>query len=232
MLFTITDNNEYYVDLIKSLLQSLNDNSPEDEIRVYVVKCNDEFINRLSRINPSAKIIKAEIQLPEDPSESKSIIAHYRTTIIKECFLEEHVEKMGWLDSDILVRKPLFEFWEITQPNTLHVQHRPKNPVHGRFQVGVFSIGRSLPIKNMIIEWDKKTQEDNKYWFAEQKALYTSYIKFKDYIQFVDMDIKFNDHTFCDDSVIWHCKGHHFRESVFQKEFRYYLMKANEKFNG
>lgn len=231
LLFTISNNNEYYLDLMKVLLQSLSDNDPGQKIKVYLINCDNNIVEKMGKVNNNAMIVNENICLPDDPKKASSIIAHYRTTIMKECLCFDKNEKIGWVDSDIIVRKSLSHFWELTVPNSLHILYRRKNELRCKFQVGVFSLGKSKEVVKMIKEWDRITSQDNSFWFAEQQSLYVVYEQFSKNVNKIDMDLIFNDHSFNSDSVVWHCKGNHFNNKIFQKEFQHYLKKANDKYD-
>ena len=135
---------------------------------------------------------------------------------------------IAWIDNDTIIRKSLDGLWENLTPETLKFWFRKDERDALKFQGGVYVIGNSEVIKewlkDIIAALDKynKTKKDNKNdWYIAQEYMYLMY-KNNKRIRFVNLDTKFNDSKFNDDSVIWHCKHTQFNFPKYQVEYKSY----------
>jgi len=218
-IITAIDNNPHYQNHLKAFLMSMNDNSPGQTVKVCLMDCDKEYGESLKRICDVDVV-----HISTDPSQTafqRNYIRHYMT---RDGF-NNGFKKVAWIDNDALIRGDLRnEFWDDVVPGSIKVWARKKKRDKYKFQGGVYILGKSEKTKayvDSIITALEKT--DN--WMLPQILLYNMCESHG--IRHIQMDQKFNDSRFKDDSVIWHCKQTHFKETEFQEEFQYYLGKAS-----
>lgn len=206
----------FHLEQAMVLIKSLAENSPNDRIRLHVVDGGDLNIGN---IHPLCEIVKTSLGIPEmNKKKIPGVMSCHRTTIVKEA-LEIH-DRVAYIDCDVIVREDLSDFWSDVIPNTIKVMHRPKADLNCRFQAGIFALGKSENVIRYIEKYDRMVQ-GNVYFLAEQQMLYESWIGSG--VDLVELDGRFNDWHFDDQSAIWHCKANHFHETKYQLEYKRYL---------
>lgn len=201
----------HYADTLKVFLASLAVNAPGERIIVYISGCEG---GTFSGINENALFRHWDVDSVENANR-------FRFAMLLN-ILEEY-EYVGWLDHDMIVRKPINELWRI-KDNTLHAWYRRKKREHMKVQGGVFFLKRSERIKKYLTDVMNLLKADAE-WYAPQ--LYCYQYAVKNGIAFSDIGEQYNDCKFKEGSVLWHCKSSHFDDPKYQKEHQVYLSKAN-----
>lgn len=215
VIITAVDTVLRYVEGVKVWLASLAKNAPDESVIVYAQ--NWDNVDSLKSINPKAQIV----QISNDSADPM-----VRNYIRYNLFLDllPKYDAVAWIDNDSIVRSKLDTFWLGIEPNSVKYWRRPKRD-HLCFQGGVFILGagaRTVWYCQAIIDKLKNiSEDDNDRWYAPQLLAYTE-IRAAG-IESIQLSQKFNDSTFKDDSVIWHCKSSHFNEDKYQKEYKKYL---------
>ncbi|MCP4651126.1 MAG: hypothetical protein GY853_13755 [PVC group bacterium] len=213
IILTTVNDNLYYQNNMKVFLQSLKENAAGEFVRIYVVN-NEKIECELKKINKNIEIK----HINEKLNRSQIII---RNALYCHEALKEGYEKVAWIDSDVIIRAKLGDFWDV-KPCELKVIYRRKKKDHIKFQSGVFVIGNSSEMRKYIWKWAKTIIDLKKAkWYDGQELMCELVLKYK--IKQIDMPIKYNDSKFNADSVIWHCKSSHFSYEKYQKEYRKYL---------
>lgn len=223
MIITATNYTPGRFDQLKVLLRSLAVNCPSEEVRVHLVGFNE--IPSLERVNPLCTAILDPIDVKEIEN-LRGFMSCYRSGALSGA-LKEGKGPLLWLDTDIIVRKRLDHFWKDVSDNSFKIQWRDRDIVRTKFQTGVYALGNSSATSQMMEEFDTEVQK-NTVWYADQAVLYTTYIKYKETVQHVQLGREFNDWYFDPSSTIWHCKNNHFKEEKFQVEFKRYLAEADD----
>jgi len=89
------------------------------------------------------------------------------------------------------------------------------------FNNGIFAVGNSKTVFEYTEAVCKELMRCDK-WTALQQIMYRIYKKYKHEIKLIKMETKYNDWSFEDDSVIWHCKKRYYPYMKYQKEFTKY----------
>ena len=215
------------MDQLKALVMSLHEHAPDERVVANLLDF-EKLPTDLCYINPNVSIHYRDAGT--DKISKKDITGFmwcYRSIVMRD-MLKNHDEPILYLDTDILVRGSLDQFWEDIKPNSIKVMKRNTKEDISKFQAGVFAVGSSEETRAMMEHYNKVVQ-GNIYPFAEQEHLYKSWIKFKDIVTQVQLDECYNDWHFDSKSTIWHCKGKHFKEKRYQDEYQGYLSRANAK---
>lgn len=222
-----------YFDQAKALLQSLYENSPNERVFMYLVNYK-EGEEILKKINPNCKVIHYNTK--QIIKDVRGFMSNFRTFAIKDA-LEKNKDGILYMDCDTLVRKDLSIFWDNLFPNVLKIIVRDKstgydlsnleNPEDCRVQGGVFGVGNSDATINMISDY-KQRVDNTPYFMGEQRFLYEC-LKEHTNVKHIQLDKKFNEWDFNNDSYIWHCKAKHFNNIKYQKEYKKYLENANRR---
>jgi len=196
MIITNCTPDKYFMDQLVVLVRSIKQNSPKHMLHVFF------FTNKIFDLG--------------------ELILH-RIELIKKC-MEEYRQPIAWIDADVIVRKDLSKLLDI-EPNQLKILFRP-NGNKNKFNAGVFNIGYSEYTYRFICDWHKGFN-NNMRWGMGQLEMWRAYLKNKNNIELIKIPESFNDlggrsNSFDDASVIWHCKGNHFNEDKYQKEFQKY----------
>lgn len=228
MITTALNYNNFYFEQLLVLLTSININSPDDIVSIFLVDFPKDIENKLKKIFNKFIFINRELNI-NTKKDIPGFMVCYRGLVVKEC-LEKYKEPVAWFDTDIIVRKNLKSFWAGTKTNQLKIYYRGDDvPDKVKFQAGIFAVGYSDETMKFISEWSDIIQSDM-YWYADQKQLYLVYNKYSDNIKLIKMSRIFNDigdstrtDVFDNNSVIWHCKKSHFYHERFRKEYLKYL---------
>ena len=216
VIITAVDTVPRYVDGVKAWLKSLAVNAPDEKVMVYAQNWDD--VTAISSINPNAEIVR----VCNDSSDP--LVRNYIRYDILTNLLPRY-DAVAWIDNDAIIRWPLGGLWDGVVPNSVKYWHRNRRE-HLCFQGGVFVLGagkKSEKYCGAISAKLKTMKSDNaeERWYAPQTYAY-SYVALSG-LSIVPMDMRYNDSTFMDDSVIWHCKSSHFADPKYQKEYQHYL---------
>jgi hypothetical protein len=219
IIVTAVDTTPRYVEGVKVWLRSLTENAPDERIFVYAQ--NWDNVDSISSINPRAKIIPITNESP-DPM--------VRNYIRYKLFLDllPQYDMIAWIDNDAIIRKSLEYLWFGVTVNSVKYWRRPKRE-HLCFQGGVFVLGAGEKTKqycrDILRGLETIPVSDVDRWYAPQLLAYTCIGGSG--IDTIPLSKKYNDCTFDDESIIWHCKSGHFNEAKYQKEYQYYLGMVN-----
>lgn len=215
--------------MAKVCLYTMAQQDPETQVYVGLVNGNNEIGWRLEQVNENTVVVDEDVERSKDPAVDYCRVMEHRMPMVLD-ILRMDYEQVGFFDSDIIVRQPLHDLWANADHGTLSVWYRPEQEPHRYFQAGVHILGNSPEIREYYADViNKASHWKNKY--ATQAQLWTSYEERKEKIRLINIGEKYNDKHFQKDSCIWHCKGSHFKEKKWQKEFQHYLKLANRLYN-
>ena len=217
LIITAVDNNLHYMEGLKVFLASLAKNAPEELVYVYLMNCSREYEDSLHEINSNLMTMAKSVK------EVSPYVRNYIRHRLVHDQLKIH-DKILWLDNDSIVRGCLDDIWLDVEENTIKFWLRKKNKDHLKFQGGVYVIGKGEKSENYckLISKGLSTMSD---WYAPQTLMYTC-IKHVGLKQ-IQLETKYNDSKFKDDSIIWHCKSSHFNDKKYQKEYKHYEQKRS-----
>ena len=230
MIITNASSDDFYFNQLLVLLTSLKINSSKHIIHVFLANCPK---NKEKMLKKRFKNFVFENRKLEMIDERGFSFIQFRAQLIKECF-EKYKEPVAWIDTDVIIRKDLSEFLKI-KSKQLKILYRGDNvPEKVKINAGIFNIGCSEETYNFICDWYERIKINDK-WGMGQLEFWRVYKKYKNKIELIKINNKFNDlggldrpNAFNNDSVMWHCKKYHFNNKRFQKEFKYYLKKAKK----
>ncbi len=182
--------NDNYAMPTKVMLKSLIDNNCEN-INIYVlyISLTEDSINKLSSLNSSRSMIRF-IQIDESMLENVPITRFYsKETYIRlfaHLYLPEEMDRILWLDSDVLVNGEIEEFYHQSFKDKLYVAY--KDPIQGDSAEKKISLG--MPVDAVYVNAGVlllNLEEIRKRIHVED---ITDYIrKYYDNIEFVDQDV-------------------------------------------
>jgi len=187
-----------------------------------ITGCNEEpkYLGMKDRLIKSIRANSPEQEVQDivfvGYSREESAVA--RVKLFQRAF-QSGWEQVGWLDVDTLVRGPLDEFWADVEPGVLKILYRPTLVERSKFNTGVMAIGKSPGAELMVADWLRGVNKNNK-WYRDQKCLWQAWDNSD--IGLVPLPMRFNDHHFDKDSVIWHAKGHCREDSRWKRESEKY----------
>jgi len=233
-IVTAINYNEHYVEELKVLLTSLDQNAPEYPVVVFLVGFEEDRVIGLRAENPSIDFISREIDKPPDQSMQVYMGCYDARAVLH--VMKESGGLVAWLDTDVIVRKSLDGLWEGVGENGFKILYRRQTTEDKlKFNSGVFVVNTSPNTLAMISEWDRVVR-DKREWPADQIWLYRTYLNHKDSVELIDLPPMLNnlgdstkDKPFEDDAIIWHCKQYHFENPDFQQEHQRYIKKYNER---
>lgn len=231
MIVTALNYNEFYFKQLLGFLVSLRINSSKYAVNVNMVNFPEDIIEKLKSAFNYYVFENENINL--ENRDTAGFMVCYSSKVFLNA-LHKYKEPIAWFDTDVIIRDNLNEFWSNINANTLFVTCRETNRKNLKFQMGVFAVDYSSSIIDLIEDWNKNVQR-RQTWYADQEEFYNSWLKYKNEVELVCMDDKFNDvggkdNSFSNDSVIWHSKKSHFYEPKFYDEFLSYFNKIGEYF--
>ena len=143
-----------------------------------------------------------------------------KPNIIKKCF-KMGCDRVLWLDCDTIIRKSLSGIWG---NGDFSVLYRPQGTADFKFNSGITMFKNTKAVRTLVKRWGKLVEKHPGRY--DQYTLWLAYKKSADSLNFVPLDVKYNDHRFNEDSVIWHGKGHC---RFFKKWKREYAKYESEK---
>ena len=224
MIITISTPDKLYFEQLISFLTSMEINSPNQEVFTCLVNYPEDKINQLKKMFPKYNFENREIEMKDKRGISLILL---RIELILE-FFEKYKKSVSWIDTDVIVRDDLSKFIDVDSKSIKILYRGDKAPKKVRFNAGIFSIGYSNETHKFVRTWRKYLLKHLK-WGHGQLALFEAYRTYSHKVKLIKMNKKFNDlgasdrECFLDNSVMWHCKLHHFKNKRFQKEFKHYL---------
>lgn len=228
ILTTATCDN-YYLDIFKVFLFTMGVNgNAKEPIAADLINGNEEIYSRLKKIYNPLCINHIELSA-KDWTVRENLLPLMRMRLPRMYnTMCENWDQILSIDCDSIVRSDIGGIWDGVVPDVIKIWDRgSKKQAFTRVQAGVHAFGNS----EMIREYYRAFMEElgDKWEFRTgQATVYTVYLKFKEKIKLVQMPEKYNDSLFKRDSVIWHSKLSHFKETPFQDEFKKYLIEANK----
>jgi hypothetical protein len=177
VFITGANDDPVYLERMRALCRSAGRNSPDTELHAF-------HFGKLDRIHA----------------------AHHRSSHLVTMMATPGVKAVGWLDCDMLVRKPLKHLWDDVKPNVLKVLYRPTQDDPFKFNTGCMLVGVGPATAHMIRDWHQSMERSTEF-FDDQLYLWQAYLRMKGLVKLVPLDEKYNDCHFNPESVIWHAKG-------------------------
>ena len=140
--------------------------------------------------------------------------------------LKKYKTPVMWLDSDIIVRKPLHVFWDQVKPTTFMVTKRITTDISSKFNSGCFCLGYSNYSVDFMSDYYHSLYVKGCWkhkWPPDQRYLFKCYQRYQKDIELINLSSELHDFSFSPNSVLWHSKSSRFDDPKFQKEFTYYF---------
>lgn len=225
MLITAVD--DKFLPEASYLIRSCWRHEPTQRFYLFLVNSSEERLEDLQNFHPN--LIVEHVRFDTDVPSFKGIMCCARTGPIYHV-LEKYKEPTIYLDSDIILMKPLKGLFEELKTYDLLVSYHPQAKVKGaggtehtgKFNSGVIALSPTEAGLQFVRQYHRRVQdwiesgrpvdippEENNGIYAciDQEFLYTVYEEFKDKLKFKALPDKFNDTRFRPASVVWHGKG-------------------------
>jgi len=234
ILVTNVNDVPHYQEGLLVFAESLVQNAPDERLYVVTINCDESYAEKVKKIGPQIQVKSIQV---ENCGAVCRVLNKHKTM---RRMMEWH-EMVGWLDGDMIVRKPMDDFWAGVETDVLKIWHKTERKIKDekRFQAGSYAIGDGENTRewlNCVISEQEKevahpgSAEDGKgspCWMHTQGILYWCYLKSK--VKHVQLPESCNDSFFNKGSTIWHCKSNHFHEKRYQKEYKRYLECVKKK---
>lgn len=238
ILFTAINNDPVYKDRCRVLLQSIAENAQDmDYFLVHALNCSEKFIQELQAINPKVKVIPQRYDKTKDKigtefnDNGKSYYTEmYRFWVFRDWLRDNRQGVIGWIDADVIVRKPLDDLFKNINPNTLKIWKRTTvNNPDTQMNIGVMVLGVSVHTYELILN-QIELNKDNPYWGHSQKAIWEAYQAAKHKIEHQQLDpLIWNCRTFEDIAHVWHPTVNCIDIAKYKTEYNRLLEVANSK---
>jgi len=230
-LITATNQYDDGIRCLFAMLASLKTSNPRQRITVYLYNADSALPAQLESINDQALIVP--MQTNYDGQTPRDYMSSVRASLLQREFCESRNNPVAWIDTDVLFRGPLFEFWELlSYPDTIAVTHRPGQRDRAKFASGFCGFSPGAATDHLLAEWHQRTREP--YWFCDQLELYRSFL---DSIQFgmqlQPLPERIHDiFSWNADSAIWHRRGMHAENPKWIMQMIPHLKNANSAILG
>jgi lipopolysaccharide biosynthesis glycosyltransferase len=239
MILTTADIN--YIPKVKTLILSCARNAPDHPFYLFLVNVDRSKDNEIKSWH--SNIVIEHVFWDYRPSRWRGMLSSARSILLYNS-LKMHKDNVLYLDSDIIVRRPLVELFAILSDYDLTIKYRPELNHLGpsgtmfasKFNAGVIGIrysenGLAFAKKYNKYLWnyinsgdeliiDLPHEKINTY--IDQEMLYITYLEFKNRINFLPLPVGFNDSKFLPQSTIWHGKGTAYNHPIFTVERKRY----------
>ncbi len=216
LIYTTSTVDEHRYSQLKVFLYTMWNNGGHYPLLVDLV--NSENKDELKKIYPLI-----EINYITDHDISVERMMYIRPLRLQRLLHENH-HKIISIDTDIIVRNSTKNLWSVLS-NEFRIRDKGQHKQnHVRFNGGVIIFGNGDHTKKY---YDRVIEiiGSSGVVYDCQRALLQAYNETG--LKRKKLPKKYNDPKFNDDSIIWHCKHNHFHEKKYQKEYQYYLRKAN-----
>jgi hypothetical protein len=223
IIVSIATGDKHYFNLARGFLVSLTKNSAySDAVELNLINGTRKQAQSLEKLCVNTKVNLVDMWKPSPVDIVFSRLTQWRR------ILDEGYDQMASIDSDSIIRGSLEGLWRDVEPGCFKIWDKGKKKKEKvRFQTGVFVVGVSRETLQYFDHIIKSIAKPS--WIKIQKAFYLSYIKNKENVKHVQLDTKYNDQYFNDDSIIWHCKQTRYGYPKFKGELRKYLRLADER---
>jgi len=134
--------------------------------------------------------------------------------------MDENFDEILLLRGTMIARKSLSGIWDRLKHDTLKARIYPiaKGKKTMRFQIGVIALSNGPYTYRFISNVIEKIKREP-YYKREPFIFFEEIPKNPD-MNFIRMDILYNDIMFLEKAAIWHHKGQHFAGVLFEKEYK------------
>lgn len=224
MLLTAVD--DRYLDEAAFLIRSCARHMPQQRFYLHLINSSERRVAPMRAVHP--RLIVEHVERPYVPEQWRSLMCCARTVPLLHV-LREYREPTVYLDSDILVVRPLDELFALLETCDLSVRLRPQVVVAGaggtldagKFNSGVIAVRPSAVGLEFAAEYDRRVRawieagrpagyvdpQCGVFTAVDQEFLYLVYEEFKRRLAFVPLPNAFNDSRLRPSSALWHGKG-------------------------
>ena len=223
-----------YLDVLKVFLMSMRYHGNDYPIRADLINYTDDQVGRLRNLYPNLEIARIVIPSEGELEQRLLRLMHTRPPQMWKA-LNEDWDQILSMDCDIIIRGRIDGMWDGVAPGVFKILdkgHRQSDK--GRLQGGVYIFGNSPGIREYYKELMDLIGAEFGFWDG-QTALYTLLKKYDKKITFVGLERKYNDDRklkMDKKSLVWHCKHGRLGLKRFEREFEFYLKKANEYYGN
>ena len=225
--------NGSYRDKLKVLLTSLSINSDSIPVILELINFKEGDDAYFASLHPS---ITVKMVTVNGSDEEVTYYAERNKAKMLSTYIHEKTGLL-WLDTDIIVRKPLRIFF-----SDMH-DEVPKFKVWCRFNcdspnvkfnTGVVAVNQSEKTIKFLEDWNAKTMAYYKNWYSSQIALWDVYQDMDKKIDLINLSLEYRDTgapsgKFKERSFLWHSNTVRHNNPEHLKEFNEYLDIANKK---
>ncbi|MBX2857964.1 MAG: hypothetical protein KTR17_04815 [Cellvibrionaceae bacterium] len=217
------------------LIKSCWKHAPEQRFYLYLVNAPKEIDAELNQWH--GNIIVEHREYPVSPETWKGVMCCARTIPLQHV-LHKYREPTIYLDSDVIVKRPLTQLFSLLEQHDLAVLLREQSRIVGplgtehayKFNSGVIGIKPSPYGLEFVQRYCDFIQTKIKagaaidhtdqgvYTALDQEYLYVLYQEMSDRIKFQALSETFNDSEFKPGSVVWHGKGNTRSQYVYKRE--------------
>lgn len=218
VVFSAVNGVQKFTDQMRVLLLSLYKNSPNTKVVIDLIDVKKSFAYDCRRIHPKAIVRTKELGSEYKVKNNKSSYMDIHRARMLHEWDEEGC--MMWLDSDIIIRKPLDEFWSDVEPGSIKIWKKEgkTNPAT-IFNNGVMAFGINDLTRDFCRDYLRLMERSQLEWPVSQRAFWYTYQMYKKSIKLVPLDPKeYNDRRF-GDSHIWHPTQVYINHPLWKEEF-------------
>lgn len=217
IVVTAIDENPLYWELLLAFLASIEKNSPDTRVSIYLMNLNDA--KAYSLVNFKCALVSG--------NETHSGTT-FQKNYMRHTWIADHLpnyERVAWIDPDCIIRKPIGGIFDEVTPKSIRYWHKHGKKEKHQVQGGVYVLGSS----NESIKFCNNVYSDldgTDDWMLPQTVMLRRIKKSK--LNVVPLPESYNDSNFKDDSFIWHAKTSRRNNAKYQHEFRKYLKIGKE----
>lgn len=219
LLFTSLNNVEPYRTQAIALLSCLKINNPGQLIQVNCYNFDGDFYKQY---NENAIIVNRVIP-------SRLDIREYLTCTRAALTVEnlDKYKRVAWIDTDVLIRGDISEFWSLIQKNKILITWRPHMRRRYRVAAGFYGVTNSPIIKKMFEAYKRVLVMGYKTWGNGQYNLYKCINKFR--IPIIPIPTYLHDLNWDLNSKVWHVRHGFFNDPIWVAEYHKYIRLAYGK---
>lgn len=194
-----------YLKYVKIFLHSVKDNLFGCKINLCLINVLDNKIeSKLKKIYPSITIDHISKKFLSF-ADKKAFCSNFRVFYISKK-LKETKSSLLYMDCDSLVRKGL-SFKDFENSGDISILHRDSLDKRFKFATGIIFTRNNSSTKKFFRDWEAAILPKIHTWFSDQITFFENYMKYKNIIVFSQLDKKFIDWEFKDNSIVWTGKG-------------------------
>jgi len=203
-LIILTVCNEPYVNIMVSLIETLNKFHSELPVRMLALNLSNDSKEKFSKLHSNITFVDDYYDDFKNFQEERGYCESCRTWNIRS-ILEETDKNVFYLDGDVYLKGQLYELFDFFETTDFCARIKIENPL--RFNAGMIYVKNTNKNVEIVGKWEEETRKHGWVWLSAQNELGNVLEQHKNEVIIKTFPVKFDGIDTNPESVLVHKKG-------------------------